>query len=249
MRKSTFVALLLILGLVTVPAGMASASQVPVLVDVVGTGYRTVVSIYDGIMPYSGGVYAERFDLKITGVTGQSYRTIGYCVDLAHYSRDPFQAWSQIPTGDYVSASWLMDSYEPYYNGAMAGYTARETSNALQVAIWETIADLGPSGSWNLGSGLFRLTSAPANVYALAGVMLDSLVGAQNAGQVTLANLKRSYTVLNGSRNTPVAQGMLAVSGTPEPGSLLLLGSAIGYLGLRRRRASRRRQGNRQRTA
>ncbi|MFH1057541.1 MAG: Cys-Gln thioester bond-forming surface protein [Pseudomonadota bacterium] len=157
---------------------------------------------------------------------------LAFCVDLGQtinqgqtytVSVDPLQT-NPVST---LQAAWLMGHYAPGFGLATSGYNLQTNITALQVAIWEVIYD---HANLDLGSGSFVLQSvyngSTAQVQALASQYLASL-----PTNITDTGLNFGAVARSGSVQD------LVVGGTPEPGSLLLFGSAVAAgLGWRRRR-------------
>lgn len=160
---------------------------------------------------------------------------LAYCVDLGQsinkgveytVTVDPLQTH---PISS-LQAAWLMGHYAPGLGLATAGYSLQTNITALQVAIWEVIYD---HASVDLGAGSFVLknvySSESAQVQTLANQYLASLPSDIGSTGLSFAGVTRSSAVQD-----------LVVGTTPEPGSLLLFGSAVAAgLGWRRRRRQR----------
>ncbi|MFZ5585302.1 MAG: Cys-Gln thioester bond-forming surface protein [Thermodesulfobacteriota bacterium] len=160
---------------------------------------------------------------------------LAYCIDLGqtinknveyNVTVDPVQT-HPVST---LQAAWLLGHYAPGLGLATAGYSLQTNITALQVAIWEVIYD---HANTDLTSGSFVLknvySSESAQVQTLANQYLASLPADIGSTGLTFAGATRSSAVQD-----------LVVGATPEPGSLLLFGSALAAgLGWRRRRRQR----------
>jgi hypothetical protein len=164
-----------------------------------------------------------------------------YCVDLTQYAK--FNSWYEVDLlaadqrPGWLEAAWLMDAYAPGLgrDHLPAGwdpgvFTADVAKAALQVSIWEAAYD----DTHDLGGGDFQVVSAGGNVLSLAGAYLAALGAAQPP-----ASLGRGFKVAFSPKHQDL---MVRANPTPEPASLVLLGSAAGVMGFFHRRQRRRRR-------
>ena len=116
---------------------------------------------------------------------------------------------------------------------------AQTIAVALQFAIWETMID---SPTFSLSSGYFQqassgITNSPVD-YAKATSLAASF-GASHNGAVNTALANQSVILVDvGFSPNYGPQRLIVYNGgsVPEPGTVLLLGSALSLLGLVRRR-------------
>ncbi|MCB2185425.1 MAG: PEP-CTERM sorting domain-containing protein [Deltaproteobacteria bacterium] len=189
----------------------------------------------------------------------------GYCIDPAQLFNNQFTAqdpedwegpggvWPAVEDVDWMQAAWIMENFAPgvswLEDQSSVNYGNSSTTyliQAIQLAIWETVMD--PSGDyltngwssawWN--DGRFTLPYNNSAISLASNILValnDHLT--DNNGNVVLSG---NYDFLVAHSNT--GQDILLATvnhdtpsgGTPEPGTLLLMGSALGAVGWFRRR-------------
>jgi hypothetical protein len=120
----------------------------------------------------------------------------------------------------------LMALALPSVNAAPTATSLYDRLGALQLSLWELIYDYSASFSYNLGAGVFQVTSS-ASVTSQANAWLS-------ASALSAAVPTAHYVVAH----DPSHQDLLAVVAVPEPASvaLMLLGlAAVGGAAQRRR--------------
>jgi len=158
-----------------------------------------------------------------------------YCVDLLNNEQDPQYNVSVNSTNGMVTdgmvatpytaqkAAWLFNQFASDAHTASGGALAA----GLQLAIWEVLFDDGLSVVYDSTVGnQFYVTAASAAALAAADCYLDALASAGSSYQ------SASATWLD----VPSGKGQDQITSTPEPGTLLLLGTGLAGLVTRRRR-------------
>lgn len=172
-----------------------------------------------------GSVYTAEFAVRLDGQSGFSY-----CVDLAQTigtgSSSGWDPLSPESNARVIRAAWLVDRFH-------SASPPRAALTALQLAVWETMADTG--NGYDLFGGTFALEENGASDAALmlARDYLGALADADLTGFATNAiwavhKYKQDQLVFT----NPV----------PEPSSvgLLLLGGVVVAQAVRRKRGQPR---------
>ena len=164
---------------------------------------------------------------------------LAYCVDLGQtINKGVNYDVTLNPLQDHpistLQAAWLMGHYAPGLGLAGGGYSLSASISALQIAIWEVIYD---HANQDLASGSFVLKnvygSESDTVKQLATQYLSNLPTHISSTGLTIAGVARSPDVQD------LLYGKNTGGAVPEPGSLLLFGSAAACLGWWRRRQAR----------
>ena len=143
-------------------------------------------------------------------------------------------------------AAWIFSDVFPNISAlAVANSTnAATVAVALQFAVWETMVDDPRS----LTAGFFRQTAPPAGAagsnvdYILATTLAANFLAAHSGAAVNTAIANYSTILvantfnLTDPTNTANIQRLIVFNGVPEPGTMVLFGSALTALGLFARR-------------
>lgn len=176
-------------------------------------------------------MYTAEFDVTMNGQAGY----VGYCVDIFHDAGNG--VFSDIYQSDfgleYQRAAYLMDKYALGLNNeeSVDGYSRLATITALQAAIWEvthTGMHVGLDDRYD--QFIFYYSNTDSwNVSQLYVAMINDVM-TRDLSNYTFQN---TYTVVTNNKlqNLIVATANTN-TGTPEPATLLLLGSALGLGGL-----------------
>ncbi|MFH1057800.1 MAG: thioester domain-containing protein [Pseudomonadota bacterium] len=198
-------------------------------------GYQVTYSLYGG---KSATTYAAEMDVRLDNFQD----VLAYCVDLRQGIdlNTSYHVSLEEPLTHNIStlqAAWLLGHYAPGLDLAPSGYSLATAITALQVAIWEVIYDHADT---DLSSGAFVLqnvlSSESDSVRELANLYLQSLptdITSTGLAYAMVSRDKKHQDLVLGASPIPSAA-------TPEPGSLLLTGSALA-MGWSARRWRRRR--------
>ena len=213
-----------------------------------------------------GGTQHRASPFEMTLSWGTWDPAYGYCIDPgAQISTgaldyddvvlpsDAYNYSARLATSEQGTAvGWLISQFSTSFQGA--GVTTKLDITALQLAIWEVIYDYSSSdvNSLNLAGGTFKYvwTVDPTNppwsdpvltpqVQARAQTMLNTLPLGTGFTPEQIANIDQYFRI---GADVPLQDIAFGAGGgeTPEPGTMLLLGSAMAMGGYWRRRRSRK---------
>jgi hypothetical protein len=194
--------------------------------------------------------WQEEKDLLLAEMEAQAY-----CIDLDRfvkpydvYTMDEFTySESQIQGSlAQLEAAWLVHEF----SSLAGGQVGKDVITALQIAIWEVTYDhdatyLGHKGS-DLYDGkiIYGQRSNSANILTLAETYLDAMPKTLSGLRSSMAD-KRWGIASGRNAQTLVwgAPGSVNPSAVPEPGTMLLFGSAMGLGAFMRRRKAKKQTG------
>lgn len=134
-----------------------------------------------------------------------------------------------------LQAAYLVSTYSPVLNDAGTG--TKDELTAMQLALWEVVFDT--EGGYDVNTGNFRLAyhnGLSSSIIDRANYLLSTVPTSFTPEQV--AYLDTYFRVGGDSGMQDLVGGVAGSAQTPEPGTMLLLGSALLGSGLisRRRR-------------
>lgn len=237
-------AALLGLGLVGGMQGSAQADTVNTLQlsNSITWGFKANVSLHGN----SYSVNTGEMNVVLNGFQD----VVAYCVELTqtinlgqtYYNVPVYSSSSSLST---LQAAWLLSSYATGLGNNNSSYSRIDEVTALQLAIWEVTYDYANTYASNaLDSGYFILrnlsTSASGQSlsYGESSTIKNLALSYLASIPSNLASLGFSFGEVS---RDPSHQDLIMSGSTPEPGSMLLLGSCLASLGFWRLR--RRRQG------
>ena len=169
---------------------------------------------------YTGGTRAGPF--RLTGDNGMG-DFVAFCVDLAKYLGNG-QSYTTASNSAFGSA--VDTNIDKLFTSSYAGINSRVEGAAFQLALWEIITDT--ASGFDLSSGGFRVSWAPAAVVSQAASYLSGLASAATGGyQLTFLNSGSSQNLVTVSQISPV----------PLPAAAGMLGfGVLTLVGVRRRK-------------
>lgn len=245
MRRNIIISVFLTLALLVATPFAAQAVQMEVSYTLGNQISYNLNGIYD-----SG--YTAQFDVTLKNYTssGGDFDAIGYCVDLSRtispgtYDVGTLQTFGSFDQNQ-KEAAWLIHQYAPGL-GYNSGFSLKTTIAALQSAVWSIVYDTS-SSRFDIGSGNFFLTyNTDYWVRQLAQSMLNALPtrsgGVIGLGSITWsANARDVYKMDSETRAQELMLASKTVPSTvPEPGTMILFGSALFGAGVMRRRKNKK---------
>ena len=223
-RISTILAITLAL---VFTCGAANAAMVDVSYEL---GYTIKSKVRpEGQYWQNKTAYTAEFDVAIDGQGGYT----GYCVDIFHNAGDgefDIVGWDDFDLA-YKRAAYLMDNYALGLNDEdpVSGYSRKATITALSSAIWEvTQYD-------SMGNDAFKFIKSYSENGAVTSLYQSMLHDVMTA-DLNSYTFNYDYEVITNDKLQNLLVASDKVSETPEPATLVLLGSALGMGAFVRRR-------------
>ncbi len=223
-RISTILAITLAL---VFSCGAANAAMVDVSWDL---GYTIKSKVRpEGQNWKNKTAYTAEFSATIDGQSGYT----GYCVDIFHNAGDgnfDIIGWDDFDLA-YKRAAYLLDNYALGLNDddPVSGYSRKATITALSSAVWE-VTQFDSHG--NDAFKYLQSTSENGAVTSFYQAMLHDVMTAD----LSSYTFKFDYEVITNDKLQNLIVASQKASETPEPATLVLLGSALGLGAFARRR-------------
>ena len=251
MSKRVLVSIVAVMLLVGLPV-CASADNINITGG--SHGYEFSYSLNGGSLVHS---YATEFAIS-WGTWDTAY---GYCIDPSAPVESGVQPYDYVakPEDAYLystqlnsseaglAVGWLLSQFCTSLSGTA---TNQVDITALQIAIWEVIYDYSSSvsTSLDLSGGTFQFGSVYLSGWVNSGLtslvearvnyMLSTLPMGTTFTSEQIDEINEYFRIGADSELQDLAFGTSGGDGTPEPGTMLLLGSAMAMGGYLRRRRS-----------
>lgn len=170
---------------------------------------------------------------KMTGVDNATMKSVTfetYCIDIFNYLHTgtfEIQTFALADAVKQMQVQKLLGHTAGFIDAAATLAAKKDTSAAIQMAVWEIINEAGTSG-YSLGTGQFRIDGSYGTVNpaarAIAQGYLDNMAGwAQPSGYGY-----RMMSAINPQNNQ---RQIFLAAGVPEPSAWALLIAGFGVVG------------------
>lgn len=236
-------------GLIMAAAPAFAATTLQYLGSAAG-GYSNAQTTVEGPPDLSRNGAAGAFNMRILDGPDAGASFIAWCVDLFTTLKSGSVAYDAGPIGQLYDATNgplgggdPIDRVQALFDAAYAPSipTAKDTSAAFQLALWETVYDrdfdletFGQPGTPDVGmtsstTGAVRTTAQ--GYLDLAKALFESPTPASKMWKITQWRDTDAH---------PSSQDLVSVTMMPVPAGVLLIGSALALAGAVRARARRR---------
>lgn len=216
----------------------ASASTITATFDQGASNYTNAqMSLNSGGSWQTVGAGMLAFDITASDIVGLTGQTIySWCIEPTEYvlysgtyTVGPVSSGNTALGGMGTTKANLVNELFARYLPVFSAGATLQVAQALQLAVWEIVAET--SGTYNVSTGTARFVGYDASVIPLAQSYINAVTP---TGGPLLSNLFAMYRIGNQDQLIQLPGGGTAV---PEPGALGILG--LGLLGAaiaRRRR-------------
>lgn len=170
----------------------------------------------------TGNKVAGGFNMSDNGNVLDDF--VAFCLDIANYLRDDTDyKVTDTPFSNYaIPVSRVQTLFDA--NFASVDVTDESQSAGFQLALWESIYD----DDANLATGAFQGSGLTGSITATAQSYLDAAA--------TYAGGTAFKLTFFDSQNQPRSQNLVTATPVPLPAGAVLLVSALGLMGVMRRR-------------
>ena len=160
-----------------------------------------------------------------------------FCVDLLTYGPGgtyDVTALGLLDREEYEGlyrAAWIMDNYAPGLGGGVAGMSNKAVATAVQLALWDLTT---PTSTFS-----FTFTSGSTKDKGDSLALYTSLLNEVEGVDFASYEFKHDFNYAQSESRQDLLIATEKAGGTPEPGTMLLLGSALGIFAWRRKKKAK----------